>query len=398
MLKRLLFLAAVTAAFIVYARTAIADLSLGADNTLTFNDLAGSYDWAQEAVSVLAEQGAVSGIEDNVFSPKSPVTKEQLAKMLVLTLEIEQDTPTTQTYIDVPSARWSFHYVEAAKDFFVKNVSLPINQFAPEQNCTREEVAAALVSALGLDTASVNSTAALAAFSDSAEISPDLTAQMALAVEKGILQGSDSLLRPKAAVSRAEAAVFLHRAVQIQNGMVPSAQPSSGQTPISGSSTVTLAQAKSWATARGAHERFIAIADTYWKYGEKTGIRPEVLYAQAAKETNYGKYTGNVVPEQNNWAGIKTKNADGDKTEDHETFATPEDGVRAHFNHMAAYLGKSPSGKTHDRYEVVMTAAWAGSIEYAEELGGRWAPNPTYGYDLVEKYLVPMQNTTQEMQ
>ncbi len=48
------------------------------------------------------------------------------------------------------------------------------------------------------------------------------------------------------------------------------------------------------------------MAEYYWVYGgELTGINPEILYAQAAKETSFGRYTGKVKPEMNNWAGIK---------------------------------------------------------------------------------------------
>ena len=35
-------------------------------------------------------------------------------------------------------------------------------------------------------------------------------------------------------------------------------------------------------------------------------IRAEVLFAQAAQETMYGKYGGVVLPEYHNWAGLKT--------------------------------------------------------------------------------------------
>lgn len=392
MIKRILFLAAVCAVFIAVSSSAIARLSRQ-ENRLSFNDLSVGYAWAQEAVASLAEKGAVSGIEDNVFSPKSSVTKEQLAKMLVLALGMDAAAPTSQTYLDVPSTRWSFPYIEAAKDFFPKSAEQPINEFFPEQACTREETAAALVNALKLEPDAAAEQALAETYADAADISPVLSAHTATACKNGILQGSDGLLRPKAAVSRAEAAMFLYRATLLRDGKTVPEKSQSGQTPIAGESTVTPAQAKAWARAKGAHERFIAIADAYWKYGKELGIRPEVLYAQAAKETNYGKYTGNVVPEQNNWAGIKTKDADGDKTEDHETFASADDGVRAHFNHMAAYLGKNPAGQTHDRYAVVATASWAGTIQFAEELGGRWAPDPSYGIDLVKNYLVPMAST-----
>ena len=118
-------------------------------------------------------------------------------------------------------------------------------------------------------------------------------------------------------------------------------------------------------------DRFLDAADIYWKYGELTGIRPEVLYAQAAKETAFGNYGGAVLPEMNKFAGIKKYGATGDATEDHESFATPDDGVRAHFNHMSAYVGLEPIGEVHGRYNSVKSLSWAGTVKYVEALGGR---------------------------
>ena len=148
--------------------------------------------------------------------------------------------------------------------------------------------------------------------------------------------------------------------------------------PIEGSSKVKLTEAQSWAKSKNAHQRFIDIAPLYWEYGKKTGIRPEVLYAQAAYETGYGRYNGQVPAEFNNWAGIKVGGSNGDQPEDHQKFATPEDGVRGHFNHMSAYLGLQPIGEPHDRYYSVKSIGWAGTVEYVEELSGTWAPSSTY--------------------
>lgn len=149
-------------------------------------------------------------------------------------------------------------------------------------------------------------------------------------------------------------------------------------TPIVSISKVSLARAQQWAIEKGAHQRFIDIAPHYWDYGKKSGIRPEVLYAQAAYETGFGRFSGIVQPEYNNWAGIKTVKATGDKPEDYEQFASPEDGARAHFNHMSAYVGLDPIGEPHGRYHSVSRLAWAGSIKVVEDLSGRWAPSPTY--------------------
>lgn len=173
----------------------------------------------------------------------------------------------------------------------------------------------------------------------------------------------------------------------------PTPAPTPAGTPILGPAQATVGQAQAWAKSRGAHQRYVDIATIYWKYGQLTGIRPEVLYAQAAKETAFGKYGGAVTPDQNNWAGIKTKNASGDKREDHETFATPDDGVRAHFNHIAAYVGKNPIGEPHGRWLIVNTLSWAGKVRTVEELGGKWAPAADYGTSIIKDYLAPMLGT-----
>jgi hypothetical protein len=161
-------------------------------------------------------------------------------------------------------------------------------------------------------------------------------------------------------------------------------------TPITGTAQAAVRQAQEWARARLAHQRFIDIAPFYWRYGVLTGIRPEVLYAQSARETAFGRYGGVVLPEQNNWAGIKTANPAGDAASDHESFPTPEDGVRGHFNHIAAYVGLEPVGIPHGRYWVIKKTPWAGTVKTVEALGGKWAPDPNYGSTIVRGYLGPL--------
>jgi len=168
---------------------------------------------------------------------------------------------------------------------------------------------------------------------------------------------------------------------------------SAKSTPIAGEPLATVEQAQTLASARGAHQRFIDIAPVYWNYGELTGIRPEVLYAQAAKETAFGRFGGAVTPDQNNWAGIKIRRPQGDRREDHESFSTPEEGVRAHFNHISAYVGFDPIGQPHPRFELVKGLPWAGTVQDVEELSGKWAPGTSYGFDIVSKYLKPLLST-----
>lgn len=65
--------------------------------------------------------------------------------------------------------------------------------------------------------------------------------------------------------------------------------PVAAGTPILGPAQATVEQARVWARSRGATEEFVGLADLYWELApERGGVRPEVAYAQAAKETGFG--------------------------------------------------------------------------------------------------------------
>ena len=407
MYKKILYLTLVITLFLSMNMSTLSGVA--APGGTKFSDVTSNHSWAVDAINELVKIGAISGVDTKHFAPDETVTKEQFAKMLVgaldialpeekpeeeTTEEVSEETAEEKTisYKDIDEDRWSYPYILATSEFFYDD-SFGSRAFNPEEEYTREKCAYAISMALGYGGKSSNllDSKVLDAFKDGDKITKALKETVAMAVERGIVKGSDGAIRPKGEVTRAEAAVLLYRAKQYkernsQNLFIT-------QTPMMGESTVTLEQAKKWATAKGAHQRFIDAADYYWKYGEITGIRPEILYGQAAKETGFGKYTGQVKPEQNNWAGIKIKNPVGDRPEDHETFETPEDGVRAHFNHISAYVGTEPVGEPHDRYFVLKTVAWRGTVKNVEQLGGKWAPDVTYGYNIVVKMLRGMENT-----
>lgn len=158
----------------------------------------------------------------------------------------------------------------------------------------------------------------------------------------------------------------------------PDYRPPRTKTAIAGSAKVTQGQARKWAEENDAHQRFKDIAEIYWEYGEKSGIRPEVLYAQAAIETRFGRFTETLTAENNNWGGIRVANPGNENGANYETFAKKQDGVKTHFNHLSAYLGLDPLGEPHERYHVVKEQPWAGSILYVEDLSGKWTTSENY--------------------
>lgn len=344
------------------------------------------YDWAIDAVTFCVNEGILHGMEDGDLALGNNLTREQMAKIMVdsFGLVTEEDSGFSDVFTD----RWSYMYIQS----FGKYMKKKTNEFRPDEKVTREEFVSSLVLSSGLKENNLRNPNILAFnFEDSCDIDKDYQKLVAVAVERGYYLGSEQKLRPKDLLTRAEACSLLYRVLGSKKGDVSlELGVSESMTPLVADAGCTIEQAKLWAESRGAEQRFIDIADLYWQYGKLTGIRPDILYAQAAKETGYGKYGGAVKPEQNNWAGIKKYGATGDAPEDHEDFMTPEDGVRGHFNHISAYIGLEPIGEPHGRYHSVKSIAWAGTIKNLEELGGKWCPDLYYGYSILHDYVEKM--------
>jgi Mannosyl-glycoprotein endo-beta-N-acetylglucosaminidase. len=160
-----------------------------------------------------------------------------------------------------------------------------------------------------------------------------------------------------------------------------SAKNHTESTPITGVPTATVADAKEWAKKKGATDAFIALADLYWKKATELGINPVVAYCQAAKETGYGRFGGIIDATFNNPCGIKSFRRDGDHKDDHMRFETWEDGVEAHLDHLALYIGLEgyPKDETKDpRHHGYLK----GIAKTVKEMGRRWAMSPGYSTEL----------------
>ncbi len=352
------------------------------------------FEWADEAVNFCTGKGILSGMEDGSLALGDGLTREQMAKMLCDSFGFDEAAEYELEFSDLPADRWSYGYVGAVSACLFGGGTLP-KKLNPTELVTREEFCATMILAYGLKASNLRNSKLLDFnFKDAGKIDSRYQKLMGIAVERGLMSGSDGMLRPEDNLNRAEACSFLYRAISVKNGNMTIDPKDLGviqsRTPMLGEPEVSLEKIKQWAAFKWAPESFLEAADIYYKYGEITGIRPDILYAQAAKETGFGKFGGAVLPEMNNFAGIKVYGATGDRTEDHDSFETQDDGVRAHFNHMSAYLGTEPVGETHGRYKSVKSMAWAGTVKYLEELGGKWCPDLYYGFSILHDYIEVM--------
>ena len=123
----------------------------------------------------------------------------------------------------------------------------------------------------------------------------------------------------------------------------------------------------------------------YYEEGLREGIRPDVAFAQALKETGFFRYGGTVTPDQNNYCGLGTTSA----TVKGAYFATPQMGVRAHIQHLVAYATKrQPQANLVDpRFSVVREKYGSRTLSRWVDLNGRWAvPGNTYGQSIMSMF------------
>ncbi len=135
-----------------------------------------------------------------------------------------------------------------------------------------------------------------------------------------------------------------------------------------------------YARSIGCTKYIMKTIPIYYRLAPRRNIAPDVLVAQAILETGKGHYGGDSRPW--NMAGIKKGGIVGDDPQDFEVPPTAYEGVRMHVNHMAAYTGKRPIGKPHDRFYDARAAQksrgwWVRRISQLG--GGIWATDSTYG-------------------
>ncbi len=150
-------------------------------------------------------------------------------------------------------------------------------------------------------------------------------------------------------------------------------------TRITGKARCTAEQMRKFLKRRHPkiNNKYLLLPEIYLSEGAKEGIRGDVAFAQALHETNFFKFGGDVLPEQNNFAGL---GATGGGVKGH-SFATPQLGVRAQIQHLKAYASTAPLNNpcVDPRFRYVKDRGCAPCIE---DLGGKWA---FPGYD-TKKY------------
>jgi hypothetical protein len=167
--------------------------------------------WYSEAIAYVYNNGMMNGTEKG-FEPNAATTRA----MIVTMLHRLNGTPAagTANFADVASGQWYSEAIAwAAANGVVNGYSE--TKFAPNEEITREQLAAILYRYAQFKGQDVSAKGDLSSFADGAKASGWATEAMQWAVGAGLLNGNEQgKLVPTAGATRAEVAMILMRFMQ----------------------------------------------------------------------------------------------------------------------------------------------------------------------------------------
>lgn len=125
--------------------------SVLADTGSAFKDLNQAASWAQGGIMEAKNRDLMKGDNNGNFRPKALVTRQEVASILVNILKLQEPNIQASSYTDVPPNAWGMRAIEAVKNAGIMRGD-GNGKFRPNAPVTREELAVVLVSAIKADT------------------------------------------------------------------------------------------------------------------------------------------------------------------------------------------------------------------------------------------------------
>lgn len=178
-------------------------------NKVPFSDVSDNV-WYADAVSFLAAREITSGTTDTTFEPDAALTRGQFMTLVMRAYGIDPDDSSAANFSDAGNTYYT-GYLAAAKSLSITN-GIGDNNFAPEQAITRQEMFTLLDNTLkAIDRLPQgDSGKTLSDFTDSGSIASYAKEATACLVETGVISGSNGLLNPTSATTRAQMAQVLY--------------------------------------------------------------------------------------------------------------------------------------------------------------------------------------------
>ncbi|NGP44281.1 S-layer homology domain-containing protein [Bacillaceae bacterium SIJ1] len=169
--------------------------------------------WAKADVEDMAQQLIIQGVSEKRFSPDDFITRGEFTAFLTSALGVQPQEQISEQFIDVHQGMFYAGAIEAAVQAgLMQGVSL--ERFSPNEPMTREQMAVMIVKSMHFagKPPVESGSQKLRSYLDHEKISAWAKEAMSDTVQTGILNGvSETFIAPKDNVTRAQAAVMLKR-------------------------------------------------------------------------------------------------------------------------------------------------------------------------------------------
>lgn len=171
-----------------------------------YSDAAGS--WAEPVIEQAREYGLLNGYPDGSFGVGRSISRGEFVTVLCRMFSWAEVTPDVPSYSDCPLTYWCWAQVETALAHGVMDAGAA---FRPTDPITREEMAVMLVRALGYGTLAQGLADAALPFSDVTANRGYIQVAYQIGMTTGVEQGGQLKFLPAATATREEAAAMLVR-------------------------------------------------------------------------------------------------------------------------------------------------------------------------------------------
>lgn len=180
--------------------------------TMSFADI-NENQWFYEAVKFVYEAGLMNGDGENTFNPNGNLNRAMLVTILY---RLEQTPEVTEAakFSDVAAGQWYTKAVIWASSNGIVN-GYEDGTFKPNNNVSREEMAAMLMRYAEFKKIDVSATKDISSYKDATNVAEWAKQNMSWANSVGLIQGDENNnLNPQGKATRAEAAMILMRLVK----------------------------------------------------------------------------------------------------------------------------------------------------------------------------------------
>lgn len=184
-------------------------------------------DWYYDAVNHAVLNNLFNGTSATTFSPSQPMTRGMFVTVLGRMAEVDTNSYTGTSFSDVPTAAYYAPYVAWANG---KNIvsGTGNGRFSPDTPVTREQIAKMLFTYaqnLQIDTSTDFIPDKYYDYTDYRTVSRYATKAVNWCVNKGIINGSNGKINPQDTATRAEVATMLMNAEPVLNDKTNTNEP-----------------------------------------------------------------------------------------------------------------------------------------------------------------------------